>query len=333
MKADSHALRRRTVLRAAIAAIAATATVMAIPARADNYPSKPIRIVVGFAPGGGADIVARQIGAKLSQQLGQPVVAENRPGATGTIAAANVAQSPGDGYSMMLASQSTMVIAPSMYGKLPFDPLKDFVPVTQMVSMPLVLVTHPSVPAASVQDLIALARGGKLSSFASSGAGGPQHIAGELFNTMGAVKLTHIPYKGESAALTDVMAGTVPLMFANLPVVAPLIKSGKLKPIAVSSLQRAPGLPQVPTVAEAGLRDFEVLTWYGLFAPASTPRAVTSKISDEVLQALKTPDLRSKFAEQGFTIVGTNPEQFGKFMTAEVPKWARVVKAANIQPE
>lgn len=321
---------RRALLRASVAMAAA----MAVPfAHADNYPSKPIRIVVGFAPGGGADIVARQIGNQLSQQMGQPVVVENRPGATGTIAAANVAQSANDGYSMMLASQSTMVIAPSMYPKLPFDPLKDFVPVTQMVSMPLVMVTHPSVQASTVQDVIALARAGKLASFASSGAGGPQHIAGELLNSMGGIKLTHIPYKGESAALTDVMAGTVPVMFANLPVVAPLIKSGKLKPIAVSSLQRAPGLPQVPTVAETGLRDFEVLTWYGLFAPAGTPRSVTGKISDEVLQALKAPAIRDKFAEQGFTIVGANPDQFGRFMTAEVPKWAKVVKAANIRPE
>ncbi|TWG87208.1 tripartite-type tricarboxylate transporter receptor subunit TctC [Cupriavidus gilardii J11] len=321
---------RRALLRASVAMAAA----MAVPfAHADNYPSKPIRIVVGFAPGGGADIVARQIGNQLSQQMGQPVVVENRPGATGTIAAANVAQSANDGYSMMLASQSTMVIARSMYPKLPFDPLKDFVPVTQMVSMPLVMVTHPSVQASTVQDVIALARAGKLASFASSGAGGPQHIAGELLNSMGGIKLTHIPYKGESAALTDVMAGTVPVMFANLPVVAPLIKSGKLKPIAVSSLQRAPGLPQVPTVAETGLRDFEVLTWYGLFAPAGTPRSVTGKISDEVLQALKAPAIRDKFAEQGFTIVGANPDQFGRFMTAEVPKWAKVVKAANIRPE
>ncbi|MGY8526664.1 Bug family tripartite tricarboxylate transporter substrate binding protein [Paracidovorax citrulli] len=335
MKNDRIVSRvRRNLLRQGALTLAAIATVGAVPlAHADNYPSKPIRIVVGFAPGGGADIVARQIGARLQQQMGQPVVVENRPGATGTIAAANVAQSPGDGYSMMLASQSTMVIAPSMYAKLPFDPLKDFLPVTQMVSMPLVMVVHPSVPASTVQEVVALAKGGKIGSYASSGAGGPQHIAGEVFKSMSEVKLTHIPYKGESAALTDVMSGTVPLMFANLPVVAPMIKSGKLKAVAVSSLERAPGLPQVPTVAEAGLKNFEVLTWYGLFAPASTPRPVAKRISDEVQHALKTPDMQAKFAEQGLTIVGTNPEQFGKFMTAEVPKWAQVVKSAGIQPE
>ncbi|MBY4946822.1 tripartite tricarboxylate transporter substrate binding protein [Cupriavidus respiraculi] len=325
----------RLALCASVSAVAGFAIGAAAPASAstDGFPSKPIRIVVGFAPGGGADIVARQLGAQLSKQMGQSVVVENRPGATGTIAATNVAQSAADGYSIMLASQSTMVIAPSMYGKLPFDPLKDFLPVTQVVSMPLVMVVNPSVPASTVKEVGELVRAGKLASYASSGPGGPQHIAGELFNTMSGIKLTHVPYKGESAALTDVMAGNVPVMFANVPVAAPFIKSGKLKAIAVSSLARAHGLPQVPTVAEAGLKDFEVLTWYGLFVPASTPRPVAARISDEVGQALKEPGLRTKFAEQGLTILGTNPEQFGKFMTSEVPKWATVVKSANIRPE
>jgi len=331
-------LRHALYARAAGLAATALMSLMALaagPAAAatDAFPSKPIRVVVGFAPGGGADIVARQLGAQLSKQMGQSVVVENRPGATGTIAASNVAQSPADGYSMMLASQSTMVIAPSMYAKLPFDPLKDFMPVTQVVSMPLVMVVNPSVPATTVKEVAELVRAGKLTSYASSGPGGPQHIAGELFNTMSGIKLTHVPYKGESAALTDVIAGNVPVMFANVPVAAPFIKSGKLKAIAVSSLARAPSLPQVPTVAEAGLKDFEVLTWYGLFLPASTPRPIAARISDEVAQALKEPGLRAKFAEQGLNILGTNPEQFGRFMTGEVPKWAAVVKASNIRPE
>lgn len=335
--ANPPSRRLRQALYACAAGFATTA-IMAFaagPAAAatDAFPSKPIRVVVGFAPGGGADIVARQLGAQLSKQMGQSVVVENRPGATGTIAASNVAQSPADGYSMMLASQSTMVIAPSMYAKLPFDPLKDFMPVTQVVSMPLVMVVNPSVPATTVKEVAELVRAGKLTSYASSGPGGPQHIAGELFNTMSGIKLTHVPYKGESAALTDVIAGNVPVMFANVPVAAPFIRSGKLKAIAVSSLARAPSLPQVPTVAEAGLKDFEVLTWYGLFLPASTPRPIAARISDEVAQALKEPGLRAKFAEQGLNILGTNPEQFGKFMTGEVPKWAAVVKASNIRPE
>lgn len=332
--------RRRAGLRLALCVSVAVAgltmaALTAVPAAAatDAFPSKPIRVVVGFAPGGGADIVARQLGAQLSKQMGQSIVVENRPGATGTIAASNVAQSPADGYSMMLASQSTMVIAPSMYAKLPFDPLKDFMPVTQVVSMPLVMVVNPSVPASTIKEVADLVRAGKLTSYASSGPGGPQHIAGELFNTMSGIKLTHVPYKGESSALTDVIAGNVPVMFANVPVAAPFIQSGKLKAVAVSSLTRAPGLPQVPTVAEAGLKDFEVLTWYGLFLPASTPRPVAARISDEVAKALKEPGLRAKFAEQGLNVLGTNPEQFGKFMTGEVPKWAAVVKASNIRPE
>lgn len=324
--------RRRIVLCAAITGI--VATLCASPSSAaDAYPTKTIRIVVGFAPGGGADIVARQLGAQLARQTGQTVIVDNRPGATGTIAAANLAQSAADGYSIMLASQSTMVIAPNMYAKLPFNPLKDFMPVTQVVSMPLVMVVHPSVQASTAQEVIALARAGKLSSYASSGPGGPQHIAGALFDSMSGISLTHVPYKGESAALTDVMAGTVPVMFANVPVAAPFIKSGKLKAIAVSSLARAQALPQVPTLSEAGLNRFEVLTWYGLFVPARTPKAIASKISDEVSVALKDPGLRAKFTEQGLTILGTSPEQFGKFMATEVPKWASVVKSAGIQPE
>lgn len=325
-------LCRRTALCAGVAVIAAASDVSLAQA-ADTYPSKTVRIVVGFAPGGGADIVARQVGAQLSRQMGQSVIVENRPGATGTIAASNVAQSAPDGYSIMLASQSTMVIAPSMYARLPFDPLRDFMPVTQMVSMPLVMVVPPSVQASTVKDVIALVRAGKLTSYASSGPGGPQHIAGELFNTMSGIKLTHVPYKGESAALTDVIAGTVPMMFANVPVAAPFIKSGKLKAIAVSSLDRAQGLPQVPTVAEGGLKNFEVLTWYGLFVPANTPKPIARKLSDEVNVALAEPALRAKFAEQGLTVLGTNPDQFSKFMTSEVPKWAGVVKSAGIQAE
>ncbi|EHP39946.1 extra-cytoplasmic solute receptor family protein 30 [Cupriavidus basilensis OR16] len=324
--------RRRIVLCAAIGGI--VAIICASPSRAaDAYPKKTIRIVVGFAPGGGADIVARQIGNQLARQTGQTVIVDNRPGATGTIAATNVAQSAADGYSMMLASQSTMVIAPSMYANLPFDPLKDFMPVTQVVSMPLVMVVHPSVQARTVQDVIELARADKLRSYASSGSGGPQHIAGALFDSMSGIKLTHVPYKGEAAALTDVMSGTVSLMFANVPVAAPFIKSGKLKAIAVSSLVRAQALPQVPTLSEAGLKNFEVLTWYGLFVPAKTPRAIASKISDEVSVALKDAGLRAKFTEQGFTILGTSPEQFSTFMTTEVPKWGSVVKSAGIQAE
>ena len=323
---------RRAFVPASLVTLTAAASI-ALPAQANGYPDKPIRIVVGFAPGGGADIVARQIGNQLSTQMGQPVIIENRPGATGTIAATNVATSGADGYSMMLASQSTMVIAPSMYPKLAFDPIKDFTPVTQLVSMPLVLVVHPSVPANTVKELVELAKSGKVANFASSGSGGPQHIAGELFNMKGGVKLTHVPYKGESSALTDVVSGVVPLMFANLPVVAGFIKSGKVKTIAISSLTRSASLPNVPTVAESGFPNFEVLTWYGLFAPKNTPRPVIGRINSEVDVALKSPELRSKFAEQGLTVVGSNTDQFSAFMKTELPKWSAIVRNAGIRPD
>lgn len=321
---------RRAFLPVSLAALTAASS---LALAADTYPDRPIRIVVGFAPGGGADIVARQIGNQLSTQMGQPVVVENKPGATGTIAAANVASSGADGYSMMLASQSTMVIAPSMYPKLAFDPIKDFTPVTQLVSMPLVLVVHPSVPASTVKELVELARSGKVTTFASSGSGGPQHIAGELFNMKGGVKLTHVPYKGESSALTDVVSGMVPMMFANLPVAAGFIKSGKVKTIAISSLARAPSLPNVPTVAESGFPNFEVLTWYGLFAPKNTPRAVIGRLNSEVDTALKNPDLRAKFVQQGLTVVGSDTDQFAAFMKTELPKWSTIVRSAAIRPD
>ena len=323
---------RRAFIPVSLVAVTAAAAI-ALPAQAGDYPERPIRIVVGFAPGGGADIVARQIGNQLSVQMGQPVIVENRPGATGTIAATNVATSGADGYSMMLASQSTMVIAPSMYPKLAFDPIKDFTPVTQLVSMPLVLVVHPSVPANTIKELVALAKSGKVTSFASSGSGGPQHIAGELFNMKGGVKLTHVPYKGESSALTDVVSGMVPVMFANLPVVAGFIKSGKVKTIAISSLARSPSLPNVPTVAESGFPNFEVLTWYGLFAPKNTPKPVIGRLNSEVDLALKNPELRSKFADQGLTVVGSNTDQFSAFMKTELPKWSTIVRGAAIRPD
>jgi tripartite-type tricarboxylate transporter receptor subunit TctC len=323
---------RRSFLPVSLLALAA-ASGNAPAAQANGYPDKPIRIVVGFAPGGGADIVARQIGNQLSAQMGQPVIVENKPGATGTIAAANVASSGADGYSMMLASQSTMVIAPSMYPKLPFDPIKDFTPVTQLVSMPLVLVVHPSVPANTVKELVELAKSGKVANFASSGSGGPQHIAAELFNLKAGVKLTHVPYKGEAPALTDVVSGVVPVMFANLPVVAGFIKSGKVKTIAITSLARSPSLPNVPTVAESGFPDFEVLTWYGLFAPKNTPKPVIGRINNEVDLALKNPDLRAKLAQQGLTVLGTNTDQFSAFMKTELPKWSTIVRSAAIHPD
>jgi tripartite-type tricarboxylate transporter receptor subunit TctC len=320
---------RRTVLAASAAALAAAA----LAAHAAGFPDKPVRIAVGFAAGGGADIVARQLGHQMGAQVGQSFIVENKPGATGTIAATFVAKSPADGHTLFLGSQSTMLVAPAIYPKLQFDPVQDFTPVSMLVSMPMLLVVHPSVPAKTVQELIELAKKGDLS-YASAGAGGPQHTAGELFANLAKIKLTHIPYKGEAPALTDAIGGQVPVMFSNLPAVMPYVKAGKLRALAVSSARRHPELPDLPTVAEAGkLPGFEVLTWYGVFAPAGTPPAVVKKLETEAIAALKSKELSGKLADQGFTVVGSTSQQFAAFMKSEVPRWSRLIKDANIRAD
>jgi tripartite-type tricarboxylate transporter receptor subunit TctC len=319
--------RRHTLSLAA--ALLGTACLSAYAA----FPDKPVKIAVGFAAGGGADIVARQLGQQMGAQTGQSFIVENKPGATGTIAASYVAKSPADGYTMFLGSQSTMLVAPAIYPKLQFDPVKDFTPISMLVSMPMILVVHPSVPAKNVQELIELAKKGDMA-YASAGPGGPQHTAGELFGLLAKVKLTHIPYKGEAPALTDVIGGQVPVMFANLPAVMPYVQSGKLRALAISSAKRHPSQASLPTVAEAAkLPEFEVLTWYGIFAPAGTPADVAKKLETEAIAALKSKDLSGKLAGQGFTVVGSTQQQFAAFMKNEVPRWARLVKDANIRAD
>src|SRR3954470_3035467 len=320
---DLMLTRRATLCAAAFMAAALTA-------HAAGFPDKPVKIAVGFAAGGGADIIARMVGTQMGVQTGQSFIVDNKPGATGTIAATFVAKSPADGYTMFLGSQSTMLVAPAIYPKLQFDPVKDFTPISMLVSMPMVLAVHPSVPAHNMQELIALAKKGNLS-YASAGAGGPQHVAGELFKTGLGIDMTHIPYKGEAPALTDAVGGQVPVLFSNVPAVTPYIQSGKLRAIAVTSLKRHLAFPDVPTIAEsAKLPDFEVLTWYGLFAPAGTPAAVVKKLETEAITALKSKELSGKVADQGFTIVASTSQQFSDLMKAQVPRMAKLIQSAHI---
>ncbi|MEI2415807.1 tripartite tricarboxylate transporter substrate binding protein [Orrella sp. JC864] len=316
---------------------AALAGAPALPAAAaDGFPNKPVRVVVGFAPGGGADVVARLVGAKMSNVLGQQVVVENRPGATGTIAADNVARSPADGYSMFLGSQSTMIVAPNMYPNLAFDPIKDFTPISQMVSMPLVLVVNPNlVKATTLAELTEELKhkGDGNTTYASSGQGGPQHIAGELYKKMIGMNITHVPYKGESAAIADVLGGHVPFMFANLPVAQPHVANGRLRALAITSLARSEKVPEIPTLHESGFKDFEVLTWYGVFAPAKTPEPVVAKLSESILRSLEDPDLRRSLDEQGLTIIGSTPAEFGRMLETEAPRWSKLIKEMGLRPE
>jgi tripartite-type tricarboxylate transporter receptor subunit TctC len=300
----------------------------------DTYPSKPVRLIVGFSAGGAVDNVARQVGQGMSQKLGQPVIIENKPGATGTIAADSVAKAAPDGYTLLLGTQSTMLVAPSLYPNLPFKPLRDFVPISLVASVPLVLVAHPSIPVKNVKELIELARsknGGLM--YASSGQGGPQHVASELLAQMAGVKLVHVPYKGEALALNDVLGNQVPIMFGNLPTLLPHIRSGKVRAIAVSSLERSDVAPDIPTIAESGLPGFEALTWFGVFAPANTPGPVVTRLQDDIKKTLADSATKTKLQAQGLTVMGNTPDQFRAYMKTETVKWAKLVESAQIKPE
>jgi len=324
---------RRDGMRVALAGAATFMT--GLPAwAAETWPTKPIKLEVGFTAGGAVDNVARQMGQALGARLGQSFVIENKAGATGTLAADYVAKAPPDGYTLLLGTQSTMLVAPAVYPKLPFKPLEDLVPVSLIASVPLVLAVHPSLPVHNVKELIALAKAqkGELA-YASSGQGGPQHVATELLKQMAGVDLVHVPYKGESLALNDAMGGQVKVLFGNLPTMLPVVRSGKLRAIAVSSLQRAEAAPDIPTIAESGLAGFEALTWFGVFAPNGTPAPIVTRLYNEVHASLADPATADRLKAQGATLVGSNPEQFRQYMKAESVKWAKLVQSAKIRPE
>ncbi|HXZ55098.1 MAG TPA: tripartite tricarboxylate transporter substrate binding protein [Burkholderiales bacterium] len=306
------------------------ALLIAAGASAQTYPNHPIRLVVPFPPGGTTDILAREVGERLTATLGQPVVIDNRAGAGGNIGADIVAKAPPDGYTLLMATVGTHAINASLYRKLPYDHIKDFAPVVLVAGVPNVLVVTPSLPVHSVAELIRLAKEkpGQLN-FASSGNGTSIHLSGELFKTMAGVDMTHVPYKGSAFALTDLMAGQVQLMFDNLPSSLPHIKAGKLRAIAVTSSQRAPALPDVPTIAESGLPGFEASAWFGIVAPAGTPAAIVSRINADVNQWLRSPEAADKLLAQGAIAAGGTPEQFVAHIRAETDKWARVVKASG----
>ncbi len=320
-------LRGLTIAFATVSAMWSMAA-MAQPA----YPVKPIRMVVPFPPGGTTDILARVAGQKITEATGQQVIVDNRPGAGGNIGTEIVARAPADGYTLLTDPGSTLTINPSLFPKLPFDPLKDFAPITIIAAVPNLLVVHPSLPAKTVKELIALAkaRPGQLN-YASTGAGQSTHLSLELFKLMGGLNITHIPYKGSSPALTDVLAGQVTIMFDNMPSCLPHVKAGKLRALGVSTLQRSPALPALPTIAESGLPGFEVSVWFGVLAPAGTPRDIVSRLNAVVVKALAAPDVRQRLAGQGAEAVGNTPEQFTAQMQRDLVKWAKVVKDANIR--
>jgi tripartite-type tricarboxylate transporter receptor subunit TctC len=297
---------------------------------AQAYPNHAIRLVVPFPAGGTTDILARDVAKRLTETLGQAVVVDNRPGAGANIGADIVAKSAPDGYTLLMGTVGTHAINPSLYAKMPYDHVKDFAPVVLVAGVPNVLVVNPSVPINSVADLIKLAKAkpGTIN-FASSGNGTSIHLSGELFKTMAGVDITHVPYKGSSPALTDLMGGQVQIMFDNLPSSLALIKSGKVRAVAVTSLKRAPALPDVPTIAESGLPGFEASSWFGILAPAGTPPAIVAKLNAEVNKYLQSPEGKEQLLAQGAEVAGGPPEKFVAHIRTETDKWAKVVKASG----
>ncbi len=301
-------------------------------ANAQSYPVKPIRIIVPFPPGGIADLFARVIGQKLSEAWGQPGVVENRPGAGGNIGAEIVAKASPDGYTLVTGSIGTHAVNVSIFRKLAYDPIRDFVPVALIMEAEGLLVLHPSVPVKSVKELIALAkaRPGQIA-YASAGHGTASHLAGELFKSMAKVDMVHVPYKGNVPALTDLIAGQTSLLFATMPTALPHVQSGRLKALAVASTARSPAAPQLPTVAEAALPGYAVTNWIGFFAPAGTPRDVVTKLNAEVVRTMQAPEIQKRLATEGAKFSPWTPDQFAGFVKAEMTKWAKVVKEAGIR--
>jgi tripartite-type tricarboxylate transporter receptor subunit TctC len=297
----------------------------------EPYPSKPIRVIVPVAPGGGTDTTARLIGQKLNESLGQPIIVDNRPGAAGNLGVEIASKAAPDGYTLVIPITS-FPASPSLYPNLPFDPVKNFAPIGLVTSAPLLLVVNPSLPAKSVKELVALAKSkpGELN-YGSSGVGTTAHLGAELFNRMAGVKITGVPYKGGGPAVVDLIAGNIQLYFSTIPAAIPHTKSGRLRPIALTSLKRMPEIGDIPTVAESGLPGFEVVGWFGLFAPAGTPRPVVTKLNKEVVTILQMSDVREKLSAHGLIPGGGSPEELGAFLRAEIKKWAAVIKEAGIK--
>jgi tripartite-type tricarboxylate transporter receptor subunit TctC len=295
-----------------------------------RYPTKPIRLISAFAPGGGASAVARMIAPELTDAWGQSVVVDNRPGAGGSIGTEMAARAPADGYTLVMATASTIVINP-LVGKVPFDPIKDFTPIVHTSTVPLVLVVHPAVAAKSVKELIAQARtpGSRLN-FSSSGEGTISHLAGELFKSMANVDMVHVPYKGGGQAIIDLMAGHVQVGFQNILEALPQINAGRLRALAVSTPRRSPVVPTIPTVAEAGVPGYEVIQWSGILAPAGVPKNVVARLNAEVNRVLARADMRERFVASGADPGSGSPEQFGALIKSEIAKWSKLVKTIKL---
>ncbi len=318
---------------ASIALTAAVACMFPSIAMPQAYPSKPVRVIIPFAPGGPSDIVARIVSQKLSTAMGQTFVPENRAGAGGMIGADVVAKSPGDGYTVLVTSLP-FTITPSLYSKVPYNATRDFIPVTLIASGPMLLVTHPSVPAMNLKELIALAKvqPGNLN-YGSAGSGSSAHMATEYFTMLAGVKMTHVPYKGGGPAMGDLLGGQLSLLIEAMPLVLPYVKQGRIRAIAISGAKRALSLPDTPTFEEQGLRGFQIATWTGMWVPAGTPEKLVAQLQREVVKEIALPDVRERFSELGVEGVGDTPEHFAAFVQAEIAKWGKVVRETGMRVE
>jgi len=314
--------------------LAALACVAALAAHADPYPSKTLRFVVPYPAGGPLDAVARLLAQKVSDSMKQTVIVDNRAGAGGNIGADFVAKSAPDGYTLLMGAVATHAINPTLYSNIPYDAARDFIPVTQIASTPNVLVVNPSLPVTSVAEFIAYAKAhpGKLN-FGSGSTGSAGHLAGELFKAMAGVEMTHVPYKGAAPAMTDLIGGRIDLMFDNLASSLAQVKAGKIRAIAVTTAQRSPLAPELPTIAESGLPGFDINTWFGLFVPAHTPPEVVARLHDEFAKALSAPEVRSRMLELGAEPVGSTPQQFAAYIESEAAKYARIIKASGAKAD
>jgi len=320
------------MLAQAVVIVSVVLAAMPPLATAQAYPAKPIRWISPWPAGGANDIFSRAIGQRIGESLGQQVLVDNRPGAAGTIGSDIAAKAPADGYTLVMGSSPTHAIAPALYPALPYDPLRDFSAVTLVGSVPNVLVLHPSVPAKTVKEFIAVAkaRPGKLN-FASTGNGTSQHLSAELFKFMAGLDMVHIPYKGTAPALTELVAGQVDLAFENMPALIPHIQAGRLRALAVTTTKRSAVMPELPTIAEAALPGYDASVWFGVFAPAGTPRPVIDRLHGEILKALHTQDLKSRMIAMGTDVSGMGPDDFSAYVRKEIPKWANLVKAAGVK--
>jgi tripartite-type tricarboxylate transporter receptor subunit TctC len=324
---------RKAIIPCLVLGLLSLTSTVSYPAAAEQYPAKPIRLIVPFPPGGGMDAAARIVGAKLSEYLGQQVVVDNRPGAGGSIGSQLAARSAPDGYTLLMGSTATHAINASLYSNLAYDPVKDFSPVALVASTPSLLVVHPSLPAKNVAELIALAKkGGTELSFASAGPGSTQHLAGELFKSMTGTRILHVPYKGAAPAMSDLVGGQVSMAFDTMPSAMPQVQTGTVRALGITTLKRSASLQNVPTIAET-VPGYEVLTWFGVFAPRETPAAIVTQVSTEIRKSLRVKDVQDRLAAVGLDAIDGSPEEFAALIQRELPKWRKVVEDSGAKTD